>query len=234
MRGERLHPVERRGLRNDRLQREPLVDDQRIAAIAGVEIVERGRAFGHVTERERRQRRHAVGHVVGDLVLPRRKRDRVGPTRRDQKIEAGVAQRAPRRRWRRRAGRVRSPRAGDSGRTARPRDARRSSRATRRAPRRWRRDRRRGRSRARCRPRPAASAPAPRRRARACRRPAMAASASSRPASLRAAPPARNAATLSTSRRGGERLHRLPAIERIASRARRGTADRRRRDWRRA
>ena len=48
MRGERLDAVERRRLRDRRLQREPLVDDQRIVGVAGVEIVERGRALRHV------------------------------------------------------------------------------------------------------------------------------------------------------------------------------------------
>ena len=130
MRGERLDAVERRRLRNGGLQREPFVDDQRIVGIAGVEIIERRGALGHVAERQRGERRHAVGHVVGGLVLPRGERDRVGPPRRHQEIEAGIAQRAPP--GARGIGPVGTavgqPR--DSDRTARRRDARRPPRAS--------------------------------------------------------------------------------------------------------
>src|SRR5262249_17525882 len=77
--GERLDAVERRGFRNSGLQREPLVDDQRIVGIAGVKIVERGGALGHVAQRQRRERGHAVGHVVGRPVLPRGEHDGVCP-----------------------------------------------------------------------------------------------------------------------------------------------------------
>ena len=96
MRGERLDAVERCRLRNGGLQREPFVDDQRIVAIAGVEIVERRRALGHVAKRQRRERRHAVGHVVGGLILLcGQRRSASGRAGRRQKIEADVAQRAP-------------------------------------------------------------------------------------------------------------------------------------------
>src|SRR5207247_9714485 len=54
-------------LRNGGLQRQPLVDDQRIARIASVEILDRRGAFGHVAERQRGERRHAVRHIVGLL-----------------------------------------------------------------------------------------------------------------------------------------------------------------------
>src|SRR4029453_18178657 len=69
MAGERLDAIERGRFRNRRLQREPFVDNQRIVGVAGVEIVERDRALGHVAERQRRKRRHPVGHIVGGLVL---------------------------------------------------------------------------------------------------------------------------------------------------------------------
>ena len=80
-----------------------------------------------------------------------------------------------------------------------------------------RRDRRRGRSRGRCRLRSAAPARARRRPARASCRRAMRAERRHQPVVDRAARlPARSAATLSISKRIGKRLHRLPAVERIA------------------
>ena len=54
MPGERLDAVERRGFGNRGLQRQPFVDDQRIARIAAVEIVERGLALRYRVERQRR------------------------------------------------------------------------------------------------------------------------------------------------------------------------------------
>jgi len=42
MAGERTDAVERRGFRDGGLQRKPLVDDQWIAGIAAIEIIERG------------------------------------------------------------------------------------------------------------------------------------------------------------------------------------------------
>ena len=65
MLGQSLDTVECRRLRNNCLNREPFVDDQRIVGISTVKVFERGRTLWHLAERERRKRRHAIGHVVG-------------------------------------------------------------------------------------------------------------------------------------------------------------------------
>ena len=110
------------------------------------------------------------------------------------------------------------------------RDARRSPRATRCAPRRWRRDRRRGRSRARCRPRPAASARARRRRARARRRRGSRRARRAGPlVARRIGSRATQLATLSTSRRVASvctACQRLNGSESCAARKRRSSPDR--------
>ncbi len=51
VRGQRAHAFERRRLRNRGLKGEPLVDDQRIVGVAGVEILERLRALRPVVLR---------------------------------------------------------------------------------------------------------------------------------------------------------------------------------------
>src|SRR5438874_2014934 len=56
---------------------------------------ERRGSLGHLAERERGECCHAVSHVVGGLVLPRRERNRIAGTRRHQQVEAGVAQGPP-------------------------------------------------------------------------------------------------------------------------------------------
>ncbi len=94
MAGQLAHFLERVGLRDHGLQREPLVDDQGIGGIAVVEIGERLGALRHVVQRQRAERGYAVGHVVGGLVLPRGARDCLGPCRRRHQIEADIAQRA--------------------------------------------------------------------------------------------------------------------------------------------
>jgi hypothetical protein len=70
MAGERLDVLEHLRVKRLRLDREPLVDHQRVAAIAVVEIEQLVRALGRLQPGEHHQRALAVGHVVGALVLP--------------------------------------------------------------------------------------------------------------------------------------------------------------------
>ena len=65
MAGECLDALERGGLRDDRLQRKPLVDHQRVFFELAVEALERSASLRHIIQAERRQRRHAVRHLVG-------------------------------------------------------------------------------------------------------------------------------------------------------------------------
>ena len=155
--------VERVGLGDRGLQREPFVDDQRIVAIALVEIVER-----RLRAPARRAATASPAPPCGRSCCRRRGIARPRADRacslagRGQQIEAGVA--------RARAGR-RSRRPGCRAPWSRmPLDRRRAARSPSVRPisarsavagaRRSRRDRRRGRSRGRCRLRSAASAPA--------------------------------------------------------------------------
>src|SRR5580693_6769240 len=94
MRGEALDPRERFLLRDRRLKGEPFVDDERIALIAAVEIVERGLALGTAMMRQRGESRYAIRHIVGIMVLPHGARDPgLGVGGREQ-IEADVLERA--------------------------------------------------------------------------------------------------------------------------------------------
>ena len=83
------------GLRDDGLQRQPLVDDQRIVGVSGVEIVERRARSRNIAQREGRERGHAVGHVVGGLVLRAASVIASAAFRRDQEVERDIAERAP-------------------------------------------------------------------------------------------------------------------------------------------
>src|ERR1700716_4547104 len=90
MSSERLDAVQRCRFWNSGLQRKPLVDNQRIIAVASVEIIKRGRTLGYVAERQCRERRHAIGHVVGGLILAGGQRNSVGPARGTAKIETDI------------------------------------------------------------------------------------------------------------------------------------------------
>ena len=186
------------------------------AAIAPVEIVDRGLALRHVVQRQRRERRHAVGHVVGLMVLPRRERD--GRGRRPRRAGRGRRSSARAgRRWPHPGCRGRRPACADRSRAAPARAASRSRAQAARAPRRSRRDRRRGRCRARCRLRSACvSVSATKAGSSDGSASDRARAPSIRPSSSRGVRPAADRRDILDQQRVGERLHRLPAVERIA------------------
>ena len=166
--------------------------------------------------RQGRQRGHAVGHVVGGVILRGGAGDRRRLAARRQQVERDIAQGAA-------AGAGRVGRIGAGDRHAvvdlgqRGAElARRYRRARRRGRGRSHRDRCRGRFRGRCRLRPAASAPARQRPARARRRREWRPCAAIRLSSLRGCLAGAQARDIVDQKphRGG--LQRLPAVERIA------------------
>ena len=154
-----------------RLQRQPLVEDQRVVAVALVEGVERRRCA------RRAPSPVSIASAAERSVMLSAPSKR--PTTRSMTPRGRRRRPSGRgRHWRAPAGR-RPPASGENGPSlAQPLDKRREAvadavgdarRAPGSAPRRWRRDRHRGRSRGRCRPRPATAAPARGRPARAPR-----------------------------------------------------------------
>ena len=118
MRGERFDAIERRGLRDDGLQRQPLVDDERIVGVSGVEIVERGSSLGNIAvARASRARPCGRSCCRRSCIGARRAQSHQGVSPRPGGRARHCGARAVRRR-RRRGGKGRCRQAGDSVRSS--------------------------------------------------------------------------------------------------------------------